>query len=1573
MIRRLVKQKRVLSFVLALVMVLGVLPSFAPKAHAELLSGSIDGVDYDWNTEPQKVSKIYANGKPIVVESSGVYIDANRNGKVDSGETRVCDTKENLYIYGGSKDSDLTADTMITINSGTLSRVYAGNCDGGTLTGKGRIVINGGKVTDEIVSIYKGTTKGNVSIEINGGSLDSINCVGINDLGKLEGNVNVKMTGGEISDTLCITTNGRITGDIKIDVTGGSINKLRLYSYTEDVDGDIDFVLVDGSLGMLDNRVFTATQEYRAKGIVSVIVLGSDVDEIFKPDEFIDNLLVRKKNSDWTVKGAVSVPEGATLTIPEGYGLTIPAGASLSNYGTIVNYGSFVNKGRYDGNGRNECYSHTYAYLSDGRWACMLCGWLCEHEERNSATCLNPESCKFCGWRGGSVLDHSYAYSAEDNKVTEMCISGCTHSETAELKLKDNADLTYTGSAITPFEMVYPAGWIGAKKQPSASDYRNNINVGEASIAYSYADGAKVTGSFKIQPADISGATIVLTPAEDVYSGEDCAPSVSVTYPQIGELTAGEDYTLGWYDENGISVNSVESVGNYNVIISGKNNFEGSIRAPFVVGKADLTGVAVAQQGSLVYNGGAALTPEVSVTAVSMGGQEVKFTYAMAQNGTYGAMPSFTEAGEYTVYYKASAPEHNDSYGSFTVTVAKAEPAFTVPSGLTAVYGSTLESVELGTGWQWKDETLNVGVVGTHKFVAVFTPEDTANYNIVEAEVSVTVEKAQLTVKADDATIIYGEEPKDGGVTFVGFVNGDTAENLEGTLEFTFNYDQFGNAGSYSITPNGLDSANYEIIFVDGELTVEPKEIEISWGATEFMPYTGSKILPKAYVYGLLNEDTCEITVDVVETTEGAGIIPGRWTVRTIALSNSNYKFPASGELMEVTYGIVNGYQAPPVLEGNAETIFAKADGTITGLTTEMEYSTEYTGDDDKFTRVTDADMTFAPGTYYVRYCAKQYYNASVFATVEIGEGRMLTVSVEDEQTGYTLEADKDEFEYNGEFTLRLTVAEGYSKTADFAVMLNGEDIGFGDNTQVTLQGIQEDAVITVRGIADTTEPTAEIKTKDNSWTEFLIEASADLFYKDALEVVISGDDAISGVESVKYYISSEWLTIDEVKQISEWKEYTDAFKLDTDGEFIVYAKVTDNSGNIVYVNSAKIVIDATAPVLEGIEDGKTYYTTRKVTVTDSNKVTVTVNGSVVELQDGVFTLEGNKDEVYAVVATDASGNETKVSVTMKPVSALSEPINGMTEESVNSDDEQAVSGVTEALEDVDVTDATEAEKAALKEIAEKAEGLLGAIEEAAQAADTENTEKIEDVTSDNVEIDDKADLEKAKEDLEKALEEKNGNYTEEEKKQIEDEIKRIEESLNVIENAEAVESVIAELPESVDPDDGDTLAEIATAKAAFDGLSDYEKSLVPAETKVKLDKLLADSLAYAIIKGDGSVWEKGSEGTVSFTFNGLFVKFVGVKVDGTLVDASNYDAKSGSTIITFNKDYLDTISEGKHTVTAVYTDGEAEGSFEILPEAKTPSTGSNNDLALYGALAAFNLTALAVVVFLLKKEKRAR
>ena len=95
----------------------------------------------------------------------------------------------------------------------------------------------------------------------------------------------------------------------------------------------------------------------------------------------------------------------------------------------------------------------------------------------------------------------------------------------------------------------------------------------------------------------------------------------------------------------------------------------------------------------------------------------------------------------------------------------------------------------------------------------------------------------------------------------------------------------------------------------------------------------------------------------------------------------------------------------------------------------------------------------------------------------------------------------------------------------------------------------------------------------------------------------------------------------------------------------------------------------------------------------------------------------------------------------------------------------------------------------------------------------------------------------------------------------------------------------------------------------------------------------------YKITEGAAGTWTQDSDGTLRFVANGDFSKFTGVKIDGILIATDKYTAVSGSTVITLKKDFLDTLSVGRHTLTVVYNDGECSTEFALMAAASHTHT----------------------------------
>ncbi len=98
---------------------------------------------------------------------------------------------------------------------------------------------------------------------------------------------------------------------------------------------------------------------------------------------------------------------------------------------------------------------------------------------------------------------------------------------------------------------------------------------------------------------------------------------------------------------------------------------------------------------------------------------------------------------------------------------------------------------------------------------------------------------------------------------------------------------------------------------------------------------------------------------------------------------------------------------------------------------------------------------------------------------------------------------------------------------------------------------------------------------------------------------------------------------------------------------------------------------------------------------------------------------------------------------------------------------------------------------------------------------------------------------------------------------------------------------------------------------------------------------------AYTV-SGENTSWTTDSEEGLTFNYSGSSDAFVGVKVDGNDVPDGSYTVDSENNTVTLTPDFLSTLDEGDHTLTAVYTDNTAECEFTIVKAAPAPSDPSD-------------------------------
>ena len=88
--------------------------------------------------------------------------------------------------------------------------------------------------------------------------------------------------------------------------------------------------------------------------------------------------------------------------------------------------------------------------------------------------------------------------------------------------------------------------------------------------------------------------------------------------------------------------------------------------------------------------------------------------------------------------------------------------------------------------------------------------------------------------------------------------------------------------------------------------------------------------------------------------------------------------------------------------------------------------------------------------------------------------------------------------------------------------------------------------------------------------------------------------------------------------------------------------------------------------------------------------------------------------------------------------------------------------------------------------------------------------------------------------------------------------------------------------------------------------------------------------------------------------------------MDDELVDPKNYDAKDGGTVITLKKAYMQSLSEGSHTIVVDFSDGESVIALSVI-NSTNPNTGDY--IMYYLFLGLVSVVGFAAAFVTLKKR----
>ena len=785
-------------------------------------------------------------------------------------------------------------------------------------------------------------------------------------------------------------------------------------------------------------------------------------------------------------------------------------------------------------------------------------------------------------------------------------------------------------------------------------------------------------------------------------------------------------------------------------------------------------------------------------------------------------------------------------------------------------YGLTLIGADVG----------NYALVGVPSITVTIRP---ISQTLSFAETSVTKTYGDapfvnaLTHSAGDGNITYTSSnpavatvDADGRVT----ICGAGEAKIMATAGATQNYVE--TAASFDLTvakaAGTVRNKNYSLGYLYGDDIPTPERKYFEASSTGAFRYSWSPTDPK-------NAGTYQLTVTVDED--------GNYTSATLVLN----------VLVEKDM-----WAMPTLVKAENETVDGKKDGKVTYTDTPaLEYRPKRTREwipvavSAGETSVTVEGL--APGTYEFRRPGDENHFASSPETITIAAGPKLTVTLPSPQTGYTLTADKAELSWHDSVNLTLTVAEGYYRTASFAVKA-GNRVLTGENGTFVLTDAEENVVITLTGVEkDENAPSlilrnwtfgqgvfqgmASCKEWKNISTAtdpyFVIANRGNYFTVEAWD----GETGLTGA----YYLLSKTALAQEALEKAAWEPVPEGSLNQGDnviqeqmmrlasGEWYFYVKAVDKAGNVSYVGSDRLIREENAPTFSGVTEGATYYTTQKVTISDDYALSrylapgsenwEDISGTSYEV-----TLEGNREAVYTMKAEDACQNQSTLTVTMKPISTLTEEIRDLTEDNIQKSDLDKLSQAETALESLDTT-----------------------------------------------------------------------NATDEEKKTIADALRKIAELKALLEDVDRLERAIDALPDSVEPWDAEAEKAVRKVWSDYDAADSRRRTLVDENKVRKLVDLKKQLTDYRFTVGENQTWALGSGKDLTFCVNGQLAKVEEVLLNGQAVPVTKA-AQAKGTDFTLRALDLQVLGVGSYTLQVIFTDGQT-------PQTQVTVTVSPNYLDL--------------------------
>ena len=420
--------------------------------------------------------------------------------------------------------------------------------------------------------------------------------------------------------------------------------------------------------------------------------------------------------------------------------------------------------------------------------------------------------------------------------------------------------------------------------------------------------------------------------------------------------------------------------------------------------------------------------------------------------------------------------------------------------------------------------------------------------------------------------------------------------------------------------------------------------------------------------------------------------------------------------------------------------------------------------------------------------------------------------------------------------------------------------------------------------LTDTRAPSGEITVDANKWSGFLSTITFGIFFKDTQKVTITAnDDSYSHdgytddkAVKVEYYLYSGDTALTEADLAGkEFTEYDHAFNINPDNKYVIYVKLTDHAGNVTYISSEGVVLDATAPVIKGLENGKTYCDAVEFEVSDNVGVaSVTANGvTLTPDANNKYTLEKGKGTV-TVVAKDNADNDTTVIVTVNNGHTWNNGVCSVCDYACKHTGGKATC-ISKAICEYCGEEYDEVDSSNHTGGTETRGAKSPSCTEAGYTGDTYCK----------------------------------GCGT------------RLSSGVTIIKSAHNLENI---------PAKDATVTE--TGNSEYWQCKDCKQCFSDKDGKntIELKDTVTQKLPPEIIEGTGQSITAGEKKELTFKSNAAFSDFIRVELDGKTLDEKNYTVKEGSTVVTLKADYAATLSVGEHTIGIVSESGTATTAFTV-------------------------------------------